>query len=296
MPPLDIDPEILRVTAAASAHAYAQSIWHIEEEIKASSGDFDPLYATLTDEGPYAYMVVPEVQADGTVKLPRITTFEGIVEAYNWIRGHSDLTQVIGLTEIRGTWYTFQDNISRATPHGEAAPQWTIQTLGMFPSGKEKGITGELVWIRVPIESLGAPDEPNTIPDDPLLARERVYDQYERFLAGMRANDVDAVMAVLHDGVASTVRDYVEDTGTINDLAGAGAHRAYYEAFFERYEVRSAEKLAQVTEDWYVFAEVRFEVTPRAGGSALAFHTAEFWAPSKDGRFIARVGHGTQPA
>ena len=36
MPALDIDPEILRITADASAHAYAQSIWHIEEEIKAA--------------------------------------------------------------------------------------------------------------------------------------------------------------------------------------------------------------------------------------------------------------------
>jgi hypothetical protein len=27
----------------------------------------------------------------------------------------------------------------------------------------------------------------------------------------------------------------------------------------------------------------------------LAYHTAEYFVPSKDGRFIARIGHGTEP-
>lgn len=296
MPALDIDPEILRVTAAASAHAYAQSIWHIEEEINAASGDMVPLYATLTEEGPYAYMVMPELQPDGTVTLPRITTREEIVVAYEMIRGMSDLLDVVGLTEIRGTWYTFQDNISRACMKGDDANRHTVETLGMFPSGAGPGITGELVWIRYPVEALGYPDEPNTIPSDPLLARERIYDNFVRFQDGMRANDLDAVMSVLHDGVASTVRDYVEDTGTITDHRGAATHRDHYQRFFAKYEVLDLQMINQVLDDWYVFAELRYSVVPRSGGGALAFHTAEFWMPAKTGTFIARVGHGTEPA
>jgi hypothetical protein len=107
MSPQAVDPSILQVMAAASGHAYAQSIWHIEAEIAAVNGDLEPLYATLTEEGPYAYMVMPELRPDGTVKLPRITTREEIVEAYEIIRGMSDLLEVIGFTEIRGAWYTF---------------------------------------------------------------------------------------------------------------------------------------------------------------------------------------------
>jgi hypothetical protein len=271
VPALDIDPEILRVTAAASAHAYAQSIWHIEEEINAASGDMVPLYATLTEEGPYAYMVMPELQPDGTVTLPRITTREEIVVAYEMIRGMSDLLDVVGLTEIRGTWYTFQDNISRACMKGDDANRHTV-------------------------EALGYPDEPNTIPSDPLLARERIYDNFVRFQDGMRANDLDAVMSVLHDGVASTVRDYVEDTGTITDHRGAATHRDHYQRFFAKYEVLDLQMINQVLDDWYVFAELRYSVVPRSGGGALAFHTAEFWMPAKTGTFIARVGHGTEPA
>ena len=122
MPALDIDPSILRTTAAASAHVYAQSIWHISEEIKADpETDMRELYDTLTEEGPYAYMVYPQVCDDGTVLLPVITTREQIAEAYQMIRGHSDLVEVIGLTEIRGTWYTFQDNISKARERARRA-------------------------------------------------------------------------------------------------------------------------------------------------------------------------------
>jgi hypothetical protein len=296
VPALDIDPEILRVTAAASAHAYAQSIWHIEEEIRSANGIFEPLYETLTDEGPYAYMVWPDLQPDGSIKLPRLTTFEEIVECYGIVRGHSDLLEVLGLTEIRGTWFTFQDNVTRACMRSDRDTVHSIQTLGLFPSGSGPGITGELVWIRMPVEALGSSDEPNTIPSDPLAARERIYRQFEAFLDAARGNDVDAVMATLHDSVASTVRDYVEDTGTITAHEGAEVTRSHYEALFARYEVRSLEKLSQVTEDWYVFAELRWEVTERATGDRFAFHTAEMWMPAKTGTFIARVGHGTEPA
>jgi hypothetical protein len=296
MPALDIDPEILRIHAAASAHAYDQSLWHIDEEIKARTSDYGPLYATLTEEGPYAYMVMPEILPDGTVSMPRITTREQIAEAYEMIRGMSDLLAVIGLTEIRGTWYTFQDNISRACMKETPDDVHSIQTLGLFPSGSGPGITGELVWMRYPVEALGDPDAPSTVPADPLQARERIYDAYEAYLDGLRANDVDALLGVLHPGVNSTVRDYVDDTGTITDLKGADAHRAHYEAFFARYEVVSVQRLAQVTEDWYVFAELRITVREKAGGALKAFHTAEMWAPEKTGTFIARVGHGTEPA
>ena len=123
-----------------------------------------------------------------------------------------------------------------------------------------------------------------------------MHAQYGRFLDGLRANDLDAVLEPLHDLVASTTRDYVADTGTITDFSGKDVHRAYYEAYFARYDVRSVEVLTQVTEDWFVFAELRITVAPRAGGDAVAYNTAEFWVPSRDGRFIARIGHGTEQA
>jgi hypothetical protein len=103
-------------------------------------------------------------------------------------------------------------------------------------------------------------------------------------------------MAVLHDGVSSTVRDYVEDTGTITNHEGAAVHRGYYEAFFVKYEVQSVDMINQVINDWYVFAELRVVARQRQGSDTLVFHTAKFWIPAKTGKFIARIGHGTDPA
>jgi hypothetical protein len=169
------------------------------------------------------------------------------------------------------------------------------ETLSLFPSRAGEGITGELVWLRVPRERLGAPDEVDAAAEDPLLAREQVHDQYTRYLDALAASDLDAVLDVLHDGVASAIRDYVEDTGTLVELPGKDAHHTWYARLFDRYEIRSVQPLTQVTEDWFVFAELRIAVVERGTGREVAFNTAEFHVPAKDGRFIARIGHGTEP-
>jgi hypothetical protein len=295
VPAIDVDPKTLEVGASASAHAYEQGIVHVGEEIKARDPkNLDALIDSLSPEGPYAYTILPEVGADGSVKLPVLKTREEIADAYAFIRGMSALHEVIALTEIRGAWYLFQDNISRGGPHGGDVIN-NRQTLALFPSGAGPGITGELVWMRVPRERLGGPDEVDVIEDDPMLARRQVVDQYARYLDALRANDLEGVLDVLHDAGASAVRDYVDDTGTLVELTGKDAHRAWYRALFDRYEIRSVVPLFQVTEDWYVFTELRIAASPRGAEGTVVFHTAEFHIPAKDGRFIARVGHGTEP-
>jgi hypothetical protein len=296
MTAIDVDAEVLATAAAASAHAYEQAIVHVGEEIKARDpSNLAALVGSLAPEGPYAYTILPAIGDDGSIRLPVLTTKEQIEETYAFIRGLSDLHEVIGLTEVRGAWYLFQDNMTRGSSKG-GDERNVRQTLSLFPSGAGQGITGELVWLRVPRERLGAPDEVDLADSNPLLAREQVLDQYSRYLDGLRANDVDRVLEALHDGVASAVRDYVDDTGTLVELTGKDAHRSWYRAFLDRYEVRAVQPLVQVTEDWFVFAELRVTVAPRNGGDEIAFNTAEFHLPAKDGRFIARIGHGTEPA
>ena len=92
------------------------------------------------------------------------------------------------------------------------------------------------------------------------------------------------------------MRDYVDDTGALVELSGRSAHGSWYQALFEKYEIQTVQPLCQVIEDWYVFSELRVTAAPRSGAGAVAFHTAEFHIPAKDGRFIARIGHGTEPA
>ena len=292
---MDVDPELLRRSAAAATHALEQTTIHIEREIV---GVIPPLMETLVPEGPYAYTILPEVLPDGSVKLPILTTRDEIEEAYKLIRGMANLLTVIPLTEIRGEWYTFQDNISRAELRS-TGERGAVQTLGLFPSGRGTGITGELIWVRVPPSAMGARDhvpDPARVDRDEVYAREEVFLLHERYLDRLRAADVAGVLDTLNDGVASGLRDYVNETGTLTTLEGKPAHRAYYQGLFDKYEILAVDALDRVAEDWYVFAEVRMTVRERDGGRRdLAFHTAEFYMPANDGRFIARIGHGTDP-
>jgi len=295
---IDTDPNFLRQAADVSRHAYAQSLTHVEAEIK---GVIPELMETLTPEGPYGYTILPEVRDDGSVGLPIITTREGIREAYQLIRGMSALLSVTPLTEIRGSWYTFQDNLSRGRLKANGYEGPPHQTLALFPSGSGRGITGELVWIRVPKSRLGGDAETtdSEVNGDALsgaLEREKVYQRYCQYLDALRASDVEAVLSTLHHKGASALRDYVNETGTLITLEGPDAHRAYYQAFFDKYAVQSIDILSLVAEDWYVFAEVRYKIGARDGNQVLGFNTAEFYMPADDGRFIARIGHGTDPA
>ena len=296
MAALDVDAATLETIAAASAHAFEQAIVHVEAEIKAADGNYEPLLATLTDDGPYAYTIIPEVRPDGSVKLPILTTREQIAEAYAMIRGASDLLEVIGLTEFRGSWYLFQDAVAKGRRKGadEISDNYT---LGLFPPAGARASPGN---------SCGSGRARCSA-----LPTSRTSEQTIRWRhggtssTGTRATSKRSGPTTstgssrsLHDGVASAVRDYVDDTGTLTQLEGKDAHREYYEAFFRKYEVRSVQPLVHHTEDRYVFAELRMTVAPRqdAGSSeTLTFHTAEFFIPSKDGRFIARIGHGTEP-
>ena len=293
---VDVDPKTLEVAAAASAHAYEQAVIHVGEEIKARDPkNLTALMASLAPTGPYAYTIMPRVGADGTIQLPVLTTREEIHEAYEFVRGLSDLHEVIGLNEIAGAWYLFQDGMTVGGPKDSDVRNHR-QTLGLFPSGAESGITGELVWLRTPREGLGAPDDVDVFAeDDELHARHRIITRYRGYLEGLRSNDADAVVAHIHDLAASAVRDYVAGTGALIELTGAAAHRSWFRELFAAFEIRDVRQVHLVASDWYVFAELRITADRRDGSGAVSFHTAEFHVPARDGRFIARIGHGTDP-
>ena len=126
-----------------------------------------------------------------------------------------------------------------------------------------------------------------------------MFQQHDRFLKALLVGDLDGVLGTIHDRAASAVRDYVMETGTLTSLVGLKDHADYFGAFFDKFEVVSAEPLYRVAEDWYVFAEVRLTAEVKSGpeaGKSVAFHTAEFHVPANDGRFVARIGHGTDLA
>jgi hypothetical protein len=295
---IDTDAGLLRESADAAVHAATQTTIHIEAEIV---GRVPELLETLKDEGPYAYSLLSDVRPDGSVTLPILTTREEIRDAYTMIRGASDLLSVEPMVEIRGTWYTFHEAISIGRRKGSDTVS-DNPTLALFPVSTDKGITGELVWRYRPRASLGAAPRlgagagPGEEAKTPLQLRREGLALHDRYIQALRDADVDALLDAMNDGAQSAVRDYVNDTGTLVTLDGKDAHRSHWEAHFGKYEIESVDLLDRVAQDWYVFAELRVTARPRGGaGGSIAFHTAEFYVPGSDGRFIVRIGHGTDP-
>jgi hypothetical protein len=293
---IDTDPELLRKSAEARAHATDETWTHIRGEMKAADGDLDALMETLRSEEPYGYTIQPEINGDGTVRAPIITTREEIVEAYKVVRGRSDLLVTESLIEIRAPWYVFNEtySVGRLRSNGEIQPGTHL--LGLFPVSSDDGITGELVWPRVPVEILGTGDTPAGLPTDPMEQRRALIVLHDRFLDAYRAGDADALAETLNAGVQGGVRDYVADTGALTELRGREQAREHYRSLFDKFEILSVQLLDRVVQEWYVFAETRVTARPRSGGPELAYHTAEFSVPAKDGLFMVRVGHGTDLA
>ena len=75
----------------------------------------------------------------------------------------------------------------------------------------------------------------------------------------------------------SAIHDYVNDTGTAIVLDGEQEHRTFYEALFDKYEIRSVDLLTRSTQHWYLFAEVR--MTMSTGGEMIGVNTTEIFLP-----------------
>jgi hypothetical protein len=290
---IEIDSELLRRYAQASIHAGNEAWTHMEAEFV---GNVDGLMNTLVTTEPLAYTIVPQIFPDGSVKSPITSTLAGVRECYHFVRGRSDLVNVELVSEIRGGWYDFQVgwNTGRVRANNPDKKLTNSVTIGVFPVSKGKGITGELVWVMTPRERLGTGPAPDGPPLSGFDGRRQLLALHKQFLDGYRANDVEAVLDTMNDGVQANIRDYVNDTGTLIGIESKDDYRAYLKAFFARYEVLQVDHLQRLTEDWFLFAETRFELRERGGqGREFGIHTAEFFVPAKDNRIIVQTGHGT---
>jgi hypothetical protein len=293
-PVIDVDPDLLRRSAEAQVHAAGEGWEHVRLE---STGHVPTILGTLVPEGPWAWAIMMIPQPDGSIVLPVHTSREGIEEMYKMIRGHSDVLGAEPVVEVRGEWYSMHEDIatSRTKSDGEVTDREMVLVL---PVTNGPGITGELAWVRMDRTLLGK-DLPVAEPKDRREIRRHLLDLHNQLMDALRANDAEGVVRLFSAGCQSAVRDYVQDTGTITALDGLDGLRDHLRAFFELYEVQSVQLLERVVEEWYLFAELRFEVVGRSGaqtGNELAFHTASVLVPGKEDKFIVEIGHGTDLA
>lgn len=292
---VDVDPDLLRRSAAAQLHAAKGGIDHVLSEM---TGDVEQIVATLAPEGPYGYTIRQRLADDGTLRVPILSSRAEIYAEYKAVRSLSDILGHQAMIDIRGNWYLFHDviNTSRGRASGAVNQH---NTLVLCPvKGSSAGITGEIFWHRTPREGLGRGGEHVLAEADRRSLLLYHYDTHETYLAALRSADVDGLVALANDSVQLAVRDYVTDSGTLTqteDRIGEerNKYRAYWRAFFDRFEVLSVDMLQRAVEEWYVFAELRYTARIRETGEKVTFNTAEFLVTARDGRFISHIGHGT---
>jgi hypothetical protein len=278
--------------AAAAVHVGEQAIIHNRAEVV---GSVPGLLETLAPGDVFAYMLMPDFQPDGSIRLPVATTREEMRAVYEIVRGRSDVLSEEPIVELRTPWYALWESVSTGRLKG-GTEEHTHPLVVLSPAGPVPGITGEMIWPLLPREMLGTGEDTTSEKDDFVLRRELRL-RHMRWMDAVAAGDVDGIVAELDDGVASAVRDYAGSTAGLLELVGKDGHAEHYAALFARYEVISAELLHRVTQPWYVFAETRWTVRDRSDdGRPLAFHTAQIHAPSKSGTFIANLGWGTDPS
>ena len=296
---IDTDPDALRRSAEIALHAADQAWTHIRAEYAAADGDYDKLLATLRPTGPYGYTIQPRFHEDGTVQAPILSTRDEIRVGYEEVRGRSDLLLLESFVEVRGGWYMFHEAVSTGrlranNPDQAISPPSHV--IGIFPSASGPGITGELVWPRVPQTMLGRGDAPEDLPTDPFQIRRNLIALLDAYRAGFAAGDAEKLVGTMNDDVQSAVRDYVTDTGMLTELDGKAATLSYYAALFEKFEIISVDLLHQVVQDWYVFMEIRVTMVDRDRSARVSCNIGEFYVIGKDQRFFVRIGHGTDLA
>jgi hypothetical protein len=291
---VDIDPELLRASAIWAGHTARQGALHAIPEYDA---DVPAIMDTLVPDGPYAWMIFPQV-VDGVPRLPILTSHQEVADGYTMCWTITRMLGIRNISELRGNWYVFAEQLSHnRSPTGQET-RGELVTLLTATSVDIPGINGEMCWARKARAELGAsrPAQSSATVSESELRRQ-LCDLHDRYLEALRANDIGGMLAEMNEDVQSPVRDYVDDTGALIGLDGVAAHRAHFGAFFAKYEVLSVDMLDRVSQEWYLFAEIRLTVRERDGaGRTLAFHTAEMFIPAHDGRIIARIGHGTDPA
>jgi hypothetical protein len=265
------------------------------------TGDVDVIVETLAPEGPYGYTIRQRLSEDGTLRVPILSSRDEIFEEYKAVRGLTDILDHRATVDIRGHWYLFHDVINRSRLKSDGRVVESNSLVLCPVKGSSEGITGEIFWYRSPREALGREDTYVMGDADRQTLVLRHWEMHETYLASMRQGDVEGMVALTNASVQMAIRDYVNDSGTLTQPETEvgkerDTYRDYWRAFFDRFEVIAIDQLERVIEEWYVFAELRLTLRIKETGEAVAFNTAEFLVPAKDGMFIAHIGHGTDIA
>lgn len=192
------------------------------------------------------------------------------------------------LSQLATDWYMFIENVP--TRHWVAldAPL-TVQTLTIFVTDDEAGITGEYAWQR----SYAPPANPASAGEVPLPERELAnLERHEALLAALVAGDATALTALIDPGCVWAQRDYRREVpgGGILALRNAAEIADWLPDWHAQLRPQHVSIINRRVTDWYVFSEELWLVQP--GGQPRQCRTATIYPLTLDGRFEAALGFG----
>jgi len=158
---IDIDPELLRLSARAAMHAGVEGTRHVGFEIE---GNVENILTTLAPQGPYGFTVRQQMLPDGTLKMQVQTKFEEIREEYQITRDMCDVHTHTPLIDIRASWYLFQEVVNTGSLRGSDRIN-TNETLVLLPVATGGGLLAKFSGIAFPRRpSVAAPCRPIRLP------------------------------------------------------------------------------------------------------------------------------------
>jgi len=286
--------EPLAEIAVRNAHAAencANLAWaHLESEY---TQDIDKVLATLATDAPLAWTLPNMFSEDGGLTYLTGQDIPEIRQQYENLRQFVQIWDWQAILEIRQSWYMLTHGVvtTKAIDTGETS---RMESVTMFPIGAD-GILGELQIGDVGVQRENRwPEVPQGKDDIPLpQKRLEALSLHNTYLAALRSEDVDALVAAHRSDCAATIRDYTLDQSRLLNATGADGLRNYFESLFQRYRVRDVRLVNRVLESWYVFAELHWLVEERSSGRSFEFCTAETSPLDPDGKFWVRTGAGT---
>ena len=193
------------------------------------------------------------------------------------------------LSQRASDWYMFIENVPTRLwmANGEFK---TVQTVTLFVTDDENGITGEYAWQRHYPQIPGINVDGETLPERSL----NNLQLHESLLDAVCRGDTAALASTLEPDCIWAQRDYrnTVEGGEIVNLQSATTAADFVEQSHAVLNPLQVSVLNRQVTDWYVFAEELWVVEP-ADGECRQYRTAVVYAVSEAGKFEAVLGFGT---
>ncbi|PEQ13913.1 hypothetical protein B2G71_06330 [Novosphingobium sp. PC22D] len=223
-------------------------------------------------------------------KVAILSGWDTIDEMYKGSVSNAEPKASRVLSQLATDWFVFIENVPTRFWVAANKPI-TAQTVTMFVTDDESGITGEYAWERHYITPQPASDSAGALPlPDRQLAN---LENHEALLEALCAGDIAKVMGLITPECVWAQRDYLADTegGEVTELRGAEAAAGYLTRWHAEMRPQHVSVVNRRVTDWFVFSEEVWIVQP-GGGAARQCRTATIYPLAEDGRFEGVLGFG----